>query len=982
MYLKEISASGFKSFADKLTINLDGKTTCIVGPNGSGKSNIVDAVRWVLGEQSVKSLRGDNGMTDVIFSGSKSRNPLNVASVSLTFDNSDNYLNIPYNEVSIKRRVYRTGENEYFLNGDKCRLKDITDLFIDSGIGKDAFNIISQGDISKILSNSPEERRTIFESAAGVLKYKKRKEEAIRKLDRTNNNLDRVNDIIAELEVQVEPLKEQSKKAREYLDNKEKLENIEVALLAYEIEEMNYKYEEVKKNVSELNTKILNLNVKGNSDDTLFIESKNELSKLSLELNNYNNRLLELTKREEKLNGELNILKERSKYDASNTKVHENIARLKEEKLKLENDLYLINKDIDDLSNEINTEKDNISKVELEVSNLKKRKDNSLTDLDNKTREKTNVSHKIDVLNNYISSGGSLSNSVKSVLNNPRLSGIHNALGNLIEVDEEYTKALEVALLASKQYVVVDDPNCAKKAINYLKDNNLGRATFFPISVIKPRGIDHETLSLLSNEDGFINIFSNVVKYDEKYYGVVSNQLGNVILVDNIDTANRISKKINQRYKIVTIDGEVINVGGSITGGSIQVGKSIISEKKELEYLIRHNKELDVVINEINNEIVNCNKNINKIEEELFADRSKLVEKEELLHNKENNKALININLEQVLNELNSLGHVVDSSLSKEEERLMNEFYQVNRDKEELVKEINNKTKEKDKLSMKIDEMEANNKINNSLLYKTEKELKEQEILLGKLDVKLDNHLNILREDYELTFEKAKDGYVLELDPEEARTNVNIYKNNIKRLGMVNLAAIEDYQRVSERYEFLSTQKNDLLNAKDTLLEIIEEMDSVMKEEFLTTFEQIEVEFKKVFKELFHGGTATLKLTDPNNVLETGIDIIASPPGKKLTSISLLSGGEKTLTAISLIFAILNVRTVPFCLFDEVEAALDEANVDNFGKYLNNYSDKTQFLIITHKKKTMEYANTLYGITMQESGVSKLVSVKLDKIGE
>ncbi|MBQ7136817.1 MAG: chromosome segregation protein SMC [Bacilli bacterium] len=980
MYLKEISASGFKSFAEKLTISLDGKTTCIVGPNGSGKSNIVDAVRWVLGEQSVKSLRGDSGMTDVIFSGSKSRNPLNVASVSLTFDNSDNYLKIPYNEVSIKRRVYRTGENEYYLNGDKCRLKDITDLFIDSGIGKDAFNIISQGDISKILSNSPEERRTIFESAAGVLKYKKRKEEAIRKLDRTHNNLDRVNDIIGELEVQVEPLKEQSKKALEYLENKEKLENIEVALIAYEIEEMNFQYEEVKKNVEELNNKILNLNVKGNNDDTLFIESKNDLGKLNVELNEFNNRLLELTKKEEKLNGEMNILKERSKYDASNSKVHENISKLKEDKLKLENDLYLLNKDIEDLLNEVNNNRDEVSKIELEVSNLKKRKDSSLSDLDNKNRELTNVSHKIEVLNNYISSGGSLSNSVKSVLNNPRLSGIHDVLGNLIEVDEKYTKALEVALLASKQYIVVDDEKSAKSAINYLKDNNLGRATFFPIAVIKPRGIDHETLSLLSNEDGFIDIFSNVVTYSDKYYGVVTNQLGNVILVNNIDTANRVSKRINQRYKIVTLDGDVVNVGGSITGGSLHVGKSIISEKKELEYLNRHKKELEVVITDINKDIVRFNDEISKLEEVLFSNKSKLVEIEEILHNKENNNSILRSSLENTDNELNSLGHVVDSSLSKEEERLMNEYYSVNREKEELIKDINNKAKEKDKLSMKIDEMEAINKMNNSLLYKTEKELKEQEILLGKLDVKLDNHLNILREDYELTFEKAKDNYVLELEPSEARTNVNIYKNNIKRLGMVNLASIEDYKRVSERYEFLTSQKNDLLNAKETLLEIIEEMDSVMKEEFLTTFEKIEIEFKKVFKELFHGGTATLKLTDPNNILETGIEIIASPPGKKLASISLLSGGEKTLTAISLIFAILNVRVVPFCLFDEVEAALDEANVDNFGKYLNNYSNKTQFLLITHKKKTMEYANTLYGITMQESGVSKLVSVKLDKI--
>ncbi len=980
MYLKEINASGFKSFADKLVINLDGKTTCIVGPNGSGKSNIVDAVRWVLGEQSVKSLRGEVGMTDVIFSGSKSRGPLNVASVSLTFDNSDNYLNIPYNEVSIKRRVYRTGENEYFLNGDKCRLKDITDLFMDSGIGKDAFNIISQGDISNILSNSPSERRLVFENAAGVLKYKRRKEEAIRKLERTTNNLDRVNDIIGELELQIEPLKEQSVKAKEYLDNKEKLENIEVALLAYEIGEMNYQYEETKKNIESLNTQILNLNIKGNQDDSLFLENKNKLNKINNELNEFNNKLVELTAKEEKLNGEINIFKERSKYDASNDKVHENIARLNEEKLKLENELYLLDKDIKDFNNRCDEIRDSINKQELDFSNIKKKKDSNLSDLDNKNRELTNTIHKIEVLNNYINSGGSLPSSVKAILSNPRLSGIHQVLGNLVEVSDEYTKALEVALLSSRQFIVVDDEASAKKAIEYLKDNHFGRATFFPISVIKPKGIDMDTLDILKHESGYIDIVSNVVKFDSKYYGVITNQLGNVILVDNIDTANRISKKINWRYKIVTLDGEVIHVGGSITGGSVTITKSIISEKKELEYLIRYKKELETTITELQKEKDEYSLNLSQMENDLLHTKANLVEQEELLHNKHNTKDNVNSTYEAIVNELNSLGYVVSSSLSKEEERLYDEYYKVTRAKEELIKEIDIKTRAKEELSRQIEQMEADNKVNNSLVYKLEKELKEKEILISKLDVKLDNHLNTLREEYELTYEKAKEGYILEIDPNEARSNVNVYKNNIKRLGMVNLSAIEDYNKVSTRYEFLTSQKNDLLNAKDTLLEIITEMDDVMKEEFISTFKKVSSEFENVFKELFHGGTATLKLTDPNNILETGIDIIASPPGKKLTSISLLSGGEKTLTAISLIFAILNVRVVPFCLFDEVEAALDEANVDNFGKYLDHYRDKTQFLIITHKKKTMEYANTLYGITMQESGVSKLVSVKLDKI--
>lgn len=980
MYLKEIQATGFKSFADKLTISLDNRTTCIVGPNGSGKSNIVDAVRWVLGEQSVKSLRGDNGMTDVIFTGSNSRNPLNVASVSLTFDNSDNYLNIPYNEVVVKRRVYRSGENEYFLNGDKCRLKDITDLFMDSGIGRDSFNIISQGEVDRILSHSVADRRAIFEEAAGVLKYKKRKEEAIRKLDRTRDNMNRVDDIISELEVQVEPLKEQSRQALDYLDNKEKLEDVEVALIASEIERINYICENDKKCVDEVNNSILNLNIKNNNSDTDLIDKKNELSKLTMEINELNNNLVNLIRKEEQLNGEKNLLKERSKYQANDQKIHENIASLKENSMRIANDIYLKEKDYDILKNNYSEQSSVIDKLDMELSSIKNKYSNSLSESGYKRRDLVDLNHKIEVLTNNIENGGNLNSSVKAVLNNPRLNGVHQVLGNLVSCDNKYTKALEVALISSKQYVVVDNENVAKYAINYLKDNNLGRATFFPLNVVKPRGVDPEVVSNICNDDGYINVFINVVEYDKIYHNVVSNQLGNVILVRDLDSANRISRKINNRYKIVTLDGEVINVGGSITGGSLKVTRSVISDKRDLDLCLLQKNEINSLIVELDKQIEEYNDMIHLKEEEIYKEKTKLVAIEEQIRTNKNEVTLLKGELENVEAELSSLGHVVDSSLSKEEERIMSLFYEVSRDKEELQKNVKVKVAEKDKLSVLIDELDAINKLNNSELYKYEKELKELEIAISKNEVKLDNYLNTLNEEYELTYEKARDNYSLEVSVEEARSLVATYKNNIKRLGMVNLAAIDEYKRVSERYEFLTNQRNDLVNAKETLLEIIDEMDEVMKSEFTKTFKLVDEEFRKVFKELFKGGNAYLKLTDPNNVLATDIEINACPPGKKLKTLSLLSGGEKTLTAISLIFAILNVRTVPFCLFDEVEAALDEANVDNFGTYLNHYKDKTQFLIITHKKKTMEYADTLYGITMQESGVSKLVSVKLDQI--
>lgn len=980
MYLKEISATGFKSFADKLTISLDGKTTCIVGPNGSGKSNIVDAVRWVLGEQSVKSLRGDSNMSDVIFSGSKNRNALNVATVSLTFDNSDNYINIPYNEITVKRRVYRTGENEYFINNEKCRLKDITDLFLDSGIGKSSFNIISQGEVQKIVSESSYDRRVIFESAAEVLKYKKRKEDALKKLDKTHTNLERVNDIIAELEIQVEPLREQSIKAEEYLKIKNELKNIEVALLSSEITTINEEYQLTKEKIEKLNNEIMNLGVQSNKSDTELLDLKNNLSKIELTIKELNNRLLSLTKEEEKINGEKNILKERQKYDASNSKVHENISSLKEEKLKKENIIHLDKIDLDTLQNELESIKSEINNLTLLGNTSKKEYQDSFNEYNEKTKLLADIDHKIGIIEDYINNGGTINNSIKAILNNPRLRGIHQTLGALLEIDEKYLKALDVSLGGSKQFIVVENEDSAKSAINYLKDNKLGRATFFPISVIKPRGVDLDTLNVVRNMQGFISVLMDVVKYDSKYYNVVSNQVGNVLLVDNIDNANKISKVINQRYKIVTLDGDIVHIGGTMTGGSLNTSKSIFEEKHELETLRVKRREIAEVIVTLEENIKSSTSKLEDNSEKIRQKEIVLIQTQEKYNTKKSSLDITNEEYNNIINELRSLENLVDSSLSKEEDRIMKLYYETSREKEEVVREIARSTKEKDKISSTIDNIEATNKLNNTSLYTKEKELKTLEINISKMDVLLDNYLRILSEDYEMTYEKAKSNYILEMDTKEARSLVNSYKNRIKQIGMVNVQAIEDYKRVSERYNFLNSQKDDLLNAKDTLLEIINEMDTVMKEEFLTTFNKIDIEFQEVFKQLFKGGSASLKLTNPDDLLETGVDIIASPPGKKLTSINLLSGGEKTLTAICLIFAILNVKPIPFCLFDEVEAALDEANVDNFGKYLNNYKDKTQFLIITHKKRTMEYANTLYGITMQESGVSKLVSVKLDNI--
>ena len=978
MYLKGIVASGFKSFAEKLELKLDGKITCIVGPNGSGKSNIVDAVRWVLGEQSVKSLRGEGAMSDVIFSGSKSRKPLNVASVELIFDNSDHYLNIPYTEISIKRRVYRSGENEYYLNNEKCRLKDINNLLMDSGMGKESFNIISQGEVDKILSNSSYDRRSIFEEASGILKYKKRKEEALRKLDRTHNNIDRVNDIILELERQIIPLKEQSIKAKEYLENKEKLDTYEVALLAYDIENINTEIENKKERKEKIDKEIIELSNDSSLNDTKYIEDTNKLSKLEIEQTKLNKELLKVTEEKEKINSEKNLLKERSKTTKEENKIREEIRTLIETKEKLTGNISIINEEIKIILDSTTKKQQEQIDIERQLQNNKLKKKMLTNDYSTHNQELIASNHKINNLKLEIENNSDMPMSVKKVLNNTSLDGIYNTIGNVLTTEEIYTKALNTAIAANKNFIITKDEESAKKAIYYLKDNHLGRATFFPIDVIKQRYVDQDTLEILKDFNDYLGIMSDLVEYQKEYESIIKNQLGIVIVVTNIDAATKISHKIKSKYKIVTLEGDVINVGGSLTGGSNYKGKSPIILKQELKNLEKKCDLLKEEEEEIQREILEKNKEEQNIEEQLFEVSKEQIALKQQYNSKNNELTELKENLESIVKEYESLESITNNSISEKEEELIHLYHEKNKEREQIKIKIEEINKEIFELKDKMEKSQADDKIKKQTLRQLEKESRELEVQTTRMDVKLDNMLEILSRDHELTYERAKKEYILDIEDSIAREKVNKYRANIKRIGMVNLDSIEEYETVNTRYEFLTNQREDLKNAENTLLEIMNEMDEVMKEEFKTTFEQIRIEFQKVFKQLFNGGHADLNLTDESDLLTTGIDIIASPPGKKLTTINLLSGGEKTLTAISLLFAILNVRTVPFCLFDEVEAALDEANVAGFGKYLDNYKEKTQFLIITHKKKTMEYANTLYGITMQESGVSKLVSVRLE----
>ena len=979
MYLKKIISQGFKSFADNIVIDLNQNIAGIVGPNGSGKSNVVDAIRWVLGEQSVKSLRGDDSMADIIFAGSSSRKPLTVATVTLIFDNSDHYLSEQEEEISLKRRLYKDGTNEYFINNEKVRLKDLTSLIMDSGFGKESFNIIGQGQIDNILSEKPTDRRVMFEEAAGVLKYKKRKEEAIHKLDKTHANMQRVNDIINELEIQVEPLREQKIKALKYFDLQDELKELEVSSIAYDIKTINEKYTDNKDKIEKLKEEITNISLSNNQAEIKIEEFKNNISNLNFDLTVKQQEFLEVSTNVEKINSQKEIIIERKKYEVDDVKLHNQVLELKEQQLKLTNQISDMNLSINNLKEKQIVFNNNKSDLEQEIKRINETKRKKELELTNEIRNQNIISNKINNLKESIENSNSLPSSVRNVLNNPKLKGIHSNIGSVIEVEEKYSKAITTTLGGAVNYIIVDTEVSAKEAINYLKQNNLGRATFFPLNIIKAKNVESNVLSSLKKYKGYIDIASNLVRNNNIYDNIIDNQLGNVLVVDNIDNANAISKSLNYKYRIVTLDGELLHVGGSLTGGNI-VQKNVITEKYELEKCINQNNTIESNIKELENSLNELDYNLKSIEDKLYLLNKDSIYNKEQLNTKYANLNEVNSELENITNKINGTMNIINDSLSDEEDRILKQYYEEINKKNELNNSINTLKNNIASLTNKLAEFEYSAKKENSLFNQKNNELKDLEIEVNRYDVKLDNLLNQLSETYNMTYEFAIKNYKLDMDPGLVKNKISTIKHTMKSLEPINATAPEEYDKVSERYEFLIGQQEDLTKAENTLLEIIEEMDEVMEVNFKKTFDVINKNFAITFKELFKGGTANLKLTDPNNILETGIEIEACPPGKSLKSISLLSGGEKTFTAISLLFAILKSRPVPFCVLDEVEAALDEANVESFGEYLQGLKNKTQFIIITHKKKTMEYADILYGITMQESGVSKLVSVRLEDI--
>lgn len=1184
LFLKQLDIVGFKSFAERVTVDFVTGVTAVVGPNGSGKSNITDAIRWVLGEQSAKSLRGAK-MGDIIFAGSDSRKALNFAEVTLTLDNNDQFLPIDYNEVSVTRRVFRSGDSEYLINKQPCRLKDIIDLFMDSGLGREAFSIISQGRVEEILNSKPEERRTIFEEAAGVLKYKTRKKKAEVKLTETKENLNRVNDILHELETQVEPLKIQASIAKDYLEQKEELEKFEVALTVYEIEELHEKWEKLTSLFENHQQREMELSTVLHGKEAKIQAFRDHVTALDESVNDLQNVLLHASEELEKLEGRKEVLKERKKNASQNKEQlkrsleeltsssiglkkdkvnHEQAKELlekaakalkqqlevKQEKLKLYSQnteeqienlkseyIDLLNRQaaaknekqmIDRQSNQqetrhsklesdnakyiderkqIESQKDSIQhrfkeineKLEKHV-HLYRKEERKLESLKGtyEKQEKTlyqafqylqQAKSRQEMLEELDEDYSGFFQGVKEVLKarETKLNGIQGAVAELITVPKEFETAIEIALGGAMQHIVVDTEADGRQAIQYLKKNGYGRATFLPLSAIKKKFINEAQLQLVKQHGAFIGVASSLLQFDTKYSVAIESLLGNVLVAEDIKGANELAKVLQYRVRIVTLEGDVVNPGGSMTGGAVKQNKSSIlsrkteleelkqkivgmnqktenmekqvkqmkadlqkqtlhlenlkskgnelreleqstmSELREIEYeekrvnerlalydmdksqfteekerLITRSKELQDVLGDYQNQITMLDDKIQELTklkntqqtskesllEEINELKIKLVSKNEQLKSAvdkyKSTLAEINENEERlkvVKEDLELLSSEMTNN-SSGEHHLEEAAKRKLQDKNETLNLISARRDERLKMQTELEDLELEVKELKRQHKGMTEGLKDEEVKINRLDVELESRLTHLREEYLLSFEAAKEEYPLTIEVDEARKKVKLIKLAIDELGTVNLGAIEEYERVSERYEFLLEQKNDLQEAKDTLFQVIDEMDVEMKRRFQDTFEGIRFHFESVFQSLFGGGRADLRFTDPDDLLNTGIDIVAQPPGKKLQNLGLLSGGERALTAIALLFSILKVRPVPFCILDEVEAALDEANVHRYAQYLKRYSHETQFIVITHRKGTMEEADVLYGVTMQESGVSKMVSVRLEETKE
>lgn len=1179
MYLKSIEVQGFKSFANKIVFDFHNGITGIVGPNGSGKSNVADAVRWVLGEQSAKQLRGAK-MEDVIFAGTQNRKPVGFAYVAITLDNSDHALPVEYDEVTVSRRVYRSGESEYKINGHSCRLRDVTEMFYDTGIGKEGYSIIGQGQIDKILSGKPDERRELFDEAAGIVKFKRRKSAAIKKLENERSNLVRVNDILSELEKQVGPLKQQSEKAKEYL-------NYKTDLKKYDVNAFLLETDRIRKETAELNgrLKIVDDDLedsKSEYDNTKseYEAAENQLNDINAQIDENSQTVSALELENQKLQGEINVFTEQIKTFNANKQLHsERLLDIEKDKQNKNNSVKELREQYNDLNTELseyndklaaindtakalNTEIEGISgqidnrqnsiydnlteqstikaenqkfvtmleqleikKSELTSHIIKGKSDESaqkqviksltaeldnavgkLEDINNSIeesntsvtqlkaeiaeknseldkltqnyhREKSRLESLINITERYDGYGNSIKKIMELKDSNP---GILGVIADIVKVEKQYETAIETALGGTIQNIVTDKESTAKELIGYLKHNKLGRATFLPLNAIHARNTLENEACI--NEKGVIGVASNLVRVSFEYEGLAKYLLGRILVVDNIDNALLIAKKYKYSLRIVTLEGEQLNPGGSMTGGAFRNSSNLLGRRREIEELKQSvsntNKQITqekAAVADLRNQVAKYREALdsynkllrethirkNTIDVNLKQANLKLseiiasygddikeqasIDSEILKISESRNQVSGNLNLldnqnEAARKEIENLGKTLEAKKSEEaavalkienlkisHSSIEQKASFINENIERLCKELDNLEEEKTSIQEKIGETKelvsakqadielvknsieeserkitaigekledlraAKEKVNASHkeFFKKREELNEKIILLEKDSMRLHNQYDRLEEsydslvdymwnEYELTY-----SYALELKSDELnnindiRKQINILKAAIKKLGDVNVNAIEEYKSVSERYEFMKTQHDDMIEAEESLMKVIEELDEGMRTQFTAKFEEIKVEFDKVFKELFGGGRGTIELVEGEDILEAGILIISQPPGKKLQNMMQLSGGEKALTAIALLFAIQNLKPSPFCLLDEIEAALDDSNVGRYANYLHKLTKHTQFIVITHRRGTMSAADRLYGITMQEKGVSTLVSVDL-----
>lgn len=962
MFLKRIELQGFKSFADKSVISFDSDVIGIVGPNGCGKSNINDAIRWVLGEQSVKSLRG-NSMSDVIFNGSTQRKPVNMAEVTLVFDNSKHVLNVEYEEVEVTRRLHRqSGEGEYFINRTPCRLKDILNLVMDTGLGRDSLSIISQGNISAFADAKPEERRALFEEAAGVAKYKKRKNESLGKLNRTQDNLSRLEDIIVELERQVNPLKRQAKKAEVYKEKKAELEKVEISVLVDEIEKLNKEIEALKQKAFDLETKKAMCETTIAVEDTKNSELRSEMYQLDREINKLQERFAKLTEDSRVLEARKIEMDEKRKYAIEFANSAE---KAKELKAMMEEAHY-----------EYEDRKKRAQSLETDLALYKEQSANLEHNISYCTQETAQANailnrlqNRKDVLENLARQPFNHQQAVKSILD-ANLNGILGVVSQIFKPRANYETAISNALGGAMYHIVSKDEASARHAIGFLKKNKSGRATFLPLTVIKPRAMNNEHRILAENSKGFLGVASDFVENEERFCDLRDSLLGNVVIVDQLINANEIAKVLRYQYKIVTLDGDIVNRGGSMTGGQGKNNTTPLTIQKELTSLLQSLDGQLLKVEGLQSQLSSLQARKDRVSSDIVQLQISLAQLDPIVKAKWAKYERLKTDYEQIAPKDEEMQQeLMDDDIVVRLSRLHSEI-------DEISSQMKSKRERRMKAGSEVERKDTQIRQLRRDLNILQNDEREVEVQQAKAETRLETALERLSSTYEMTFTYAQEQKV-EMDMEEARKKVAVLRQEISSLGNVNLDAPQEYAEISERFEFLSEQKEDLLKAKDKILSAIDEMDEIMIKQFTEMFEKINSELNDVFRSLFGGGKARLFMVDPEDVLNTGIDIDVQPPGKTVQNIRLFSGGEKSLIAICVLFSILKARTMPLCIFDEVEAALDQANVERFAKYISKFRGESQFIVVTHRPGTMAQCDALYGVTMQQNGVSQLLKVKL-----